>query len=308
MRDAFSSELIKIASENPKVLLLTGDHGYGLFDGLRKKCNSQYVNMGVAEQNMVGVAAGLARSGFLPLVYGLSSFIPIRVLEQIKIDVCHDKLQVIFLGDGAGFVYSHLGTSHQSTEDISVTRAIPNLVILSPADKYEMMSCMQLAYKIGQPVYLRIGKSDRGDVHQNQPNLNIGDLLKLKEGKPGLHFIATGSMVRTAMEISEEYKNISVSSAPCLKPINKEQIINICKENNLIVTLEEHSIYGGLGSIITEIAAEVSEAKVLRIGVKDSFSEFCGTYEYLLKEHGLDLETVKSTISNYLNNNNLQVL
>ena len=171
-----------------------------------------------------------------------------------------------------------------------------------------MMSCMQLAYKIGQPVYLRIGKSDRGDVHQNQPNLNIGDLLKLKEGKPGLHFIATGSMVRTAMEISEEYKNISVSSAPCLKPINKEQIINICKENNLIVTLEEHSIYGGLGSIITEIAAEVSEAKVLRIGVKDSFSEFCGTYEYLLKEHGLDLETVKSTISNYLNNNNLQVL
>ena len=308
MRDAFSSELIKIASENPKVLLLTGDHGYGLFDGLKKKCNSQYVNMGVAEQNMVGVAAGLSRSGFLPLVYGLSSFIPIRVLEQIKIDVCHDKLQVIFLGDGAGFVYSHLGTSHQSTADISVTRAIPNLVILSPADKYEMMSCMQLAYKIGQPVYLRIGKSDRGDVHQNQPNLNIGDLLKLKEGKPGLHFIATGSMVRTAMEISEEYKNISVSSAPCLKPINKEQIINICKENNLIVTLEEHSIYGGLGSIITEIAAEVSEAKVLRIGVKDSFSEFCGTYEYLLKEHGLDLETVKSTISNYLNNNNLQVL
>ena len=139
MRDAFSSELIKIASENPKVLLLTGDHGYGLFDGLRKRCKSQYVNMGVAEQNMVGVAAGLSRSGFLPLVYGLSSFIPVRVLEQIKIDVCHDKLPVIFLGDGAGFVYSHLGTSHQSTEDISVTRAIPNLVILSPADRYDCL-------------------------------------------------------------------------------------------------------------------------------------------------------------------------
>lgn len=307
MRDAFSSELIKIASENPKVLLLTGDHGYGLFDGLRKRCKSQYVNMGVAEQNMVGVAAGLSRSGFLPLVYGLSSFIPVRVLEQIKIDVCHDKLPVIFLGDGAGFVYSHLGTSHQSTEDISVTRAIPNLVILSPADRYEMISCMQLAYKIGEPVYLRIGKSDRGDVHQNQPNFNIGDLLKLKNGKSGLHLIATGSMVKTAMEISKEYKNISLSSAPCLKPINKDQVISICKENKVIVTLEEHSIYGGLGSIISEIAAEVSIAKVLRIGVKDSFSEFCGTYEYLLKEHGLDLKTVKSTISRYLNNNNMQV-
>ena len=110
-------------------------------------------------------------------------------------------------------------------------------------------------------------------------------------------------MVKTAMEISKEYKNISLSSAPCLKPINKDQVISICKENKVIVTLEEHSIYGGLGSIISEIAAEVSIAKVLRIGVKDSFSEFCGTYEYLLKEHGLDLKTVKSTISRYLNNN-----
>ena len=127
MRAAFSDTLVNLARNDPKVLLLTGDHGYALFDQFRKVCPAQYINAGIAEQNMVGMAAGLARSGFRPFVYGLSAFIPIRVLEQIKLDVAHDQLPVVFLGDGAGFVYSHLGTSHQSAEDIACARSIPHL-------------------------------------------------------------------------------------------------------------------------------------------------------------------------------------
>ena len=119
MRDALSDALVGLAKKDPNVILLTGDHGYGLFDDFRRECPKQYINAGIAEQNMVGVAAGLARSGFRPIVYGLSAFVPIRVLEQIKLDVAHDHLPIIFIGDGAGFVYSHLGTSHQSTEDIA---------------------------------------------------------------------------------------------------------------------------------------------------------------------------------------------
>src|ERR1700712_4849555 len=133
---------MRLAVQDPKVLLLTGDHGYALFDAFRKECPSQYINAGIAEQNMVGMAAGLARVGFRPFVDGLSAFVPIRVLEQIKLDVAHDDLPVIFLGDGAGFVYSHLGTSHQSTEDIACTRAIPGLEVLSPADRFEMAATM----------------------------------------------------------------------------------------------------------------------------------------------------------------------
>ena len=305
MRDAFSRELIKIASKDSKVLLLTGDHGYQLYDGLRKEHGDQYLNMGIAEQNMVGFAAGLSRSGFRPLVYGLSSFIPVRVLEQIKIDVCHDKLPVILIGDGAGFVYSVLGTTHQSTEDIAVSRVIPNLTILSPADRFEMESCFNLAYDLKLPVYLRMGKSDRGDVHTVVPKILIGDLLNIHQGESNVHFIATGSMVKTAITLAEEFNNSSVSSAPCLKPINKEQVLDICKNNKLIITLEEHSIYGGLGSIISEIASEISTSKVLKIGVKDRFSEFCGTYEYLLNEHGLDLPSIRSTVNKYLDENPL---
>src|SRR5436309_5779928 len=145
MRNAFSHALVEAARRDSRVLLLTGDHGYALFDEMRRSCPDQYINAGVAEQNMVGVAAGLAKGGFRPVVYGLSAFVPIRVLEQIKMDVCYEHLPVIFIGDGAGVVYSTLGTSHQSTEDIAALYAVPHLSILSPADSAEMTSCLTAA-------------------------------------------------------------------------------------------------------------------------------------------------------------------
>jgi len=145
MREDFSNALVRLALADSKVLLLTGDHGYSLFDEFRKSCPDQYINAGIAEQNMVGMAAGLARVGFRPFVYGLAAFIPIRTIEQIKLDIAHDALPVVLLGDGAGFVYSHLGTSHQSTEDIACTRAIPQLQVLSPADRFEMTAAMDYA-------------------------------------------------------------------------------------------------------------------------------------------------------------------
>src|SRR5215831_3565407 len=146
MRNAFASALIQAARTDPRVLLLTGDHGYALFDEFRRVCPGQYLNAGVAEQNMVGVAAGLAKGGFRPIVYGLSAFVPVRVLEQIKLDVCYEELPVVFIGDGAGVVYSALGSSHQSTEDVAALYALPGLHILSPADDLEMTECMRLAF------------------------------------------------------------------------------------------------------------------------------------------------------------------
>src|SRR5438270_13533078 len=130
MRTAFANALIRAARADERIVLLTGDHGYSLFDEFRRVCPHQYLNAGVAEQNMVGVAAGLAKGGLRPVVYGLSAFVPMRVLEQIKLDVCYEELPVVFVGDGAGLVYSHLGTSHQCTEDIAVLRVQPCLRIV----------------------------------------------------------------------------------------------------------------------------------------------------------------------------------
>ncbi|MCX7087921.1 MAG: hypothetical protein NTV00_07690 [Methylococcales bacterium] len=302
MRAAFSDALVGLAKADPNILLLTGDHGYALFDDFRRECPKQYINAGIAEQNMVGMAAGLARCGFRPFVYGLSAFIPVRVVEQIKLDIAHDKLPVILIGDGAGFVYSHLGTSHQSTEDIACTRAIPNLSIYSPADRFEVTACMEMAYHSMSAVYLRMGKSDRGDVHIAVPIIKAGHLLEIKPGKVGsIAFIATGSLVRTAMDIaSGSYPDAVVWSAPVIKPIDMQQVATICKQHQIIVVLEEHSVLGGLGSAIAEIAAEFAPVRILRIGVQDRFSHYCGTYDYLLQEHGLDRLAIAQRIADFL--------
>ena len=302
MRGAFSEALVRIAKADPNVLLLTGDHGYALFDDFRRELPFQYINAGIAEQNMIGMAAGLARAGFRPFVYGLSAFIPVRVVEQIKLDIAHDNLPVILIGDGAGFVYSHLGTSHQSTEDIACTRAIPHLSIYSPADRFEVTACMDMAYQARAPIYLRMGKSDRGDVHGAVPDTSAGCLLRVNPGQSNeIAFIATGSQVRTAMDIAtDSYPGAAVWSAPIIKPIDREQVTAICVQSRVLIVLEEHSVLGGLGSIITEIAAEFSPVRILRIGVKDRFSQHCGTYQYLLQEHGLDRTAIERRIRAFL--------
>ena len=302
MRGAFSDTLLALAKADPNVLLLTGDHGYALFDAFRHECPNQYINAGIAEQNMVGMAAGLARSGFKPIVYGLAAFIPVRVLEQIKLDVAHDQLPVIFIGDGAGFVYSHLGTSHQSTEDIACTRAIPDLSVYSPADAHELTACMKSAYQSNSAVYIRMGKSDRKIVHPSSVKSKLGDLLSIKQVPDStLAFIATGSLSSTALALANtQYHNASVWSAPFIKPINTNQVIEICKQHQKIITFEEHSVLGGLGSTIAEISSERSPRHILRIGIEDRFSTHCGSYEYLLKEHGLDEGTIAQKIDRFL--------
>jgi transketolase len=303
MRSAFSKNLVAAATADPKILLLTGDHGYSLFDDFRRARPDQFLNAGIAEQNMVGMAAGLAKAGFKPVVYGLSAFVPVRVLEQIKIDVCYEDLPVVFIGDGAGLVYSSLGTSHQSTEDIAVLRAIPKIQILSPCDALEMDYAMTHALQFRAPVYLRMGKSDIGEVHSVPLTQPLGDLIPVRPGSDRQTvFLATGSMVKTATRLAEHFGEYAVWSVPSIIPINHEQIVTLARDSQHIVVLEEHSVSGGLGGAIAEIVAEMrgNRARVIRLGVRDKFSEFCGSYEYLCQEHGIDLDSLKLQLKGQL--------
>jgi transketolase len=300
MRQGFSRALVQAARADERVLLLTGDHGYALFDDFRAACPRQYLNVGVAEQNMVGVAAGLAKGGFRPVVYGLSAFVPIRVLEQIKIDVCYEQLPVMFIGDGAGVVYSHLGSSHQSTEDLAALRALPHLAILSPADAWEMTACMALALAAPGPVYLRMGKADLGEVHSSAPSLSWGQLCLIRPGRGELGFFATGSMVRTALQVAEHWCGSSVWSVPSIKPLDAAQVAAVCRQHRALVVLEEHSIHGGLGSAVAEIASTEAPSWICRVGIRDRFSQYCGSYSYLLKEHHLDVTAIKEQIEKFL--------
>jgi transketolase len=303
MRAAFSTELVRLAKADPSVLLLTGDHGYALFDEFRRECPDQYINCGIAEQNMVGMAAGLAKAGFRPFVYGLAAFIPIRVIEQIKIDIAHDDLPVVMIGDGAGLVYSQLGTSHQSTEDITCTRAIPNLTILSPADRFEMSACIRLAKELGKPVYLRIGKSDLGDVHPGPVNLKVGEMLLVHKGSGRIAMLATGSMVKTALELVDRGFDAEVWSVPSLKPVPASQLDQIVIRVEQLITLEEHSVIGGLGSAVAETMIEKRPLPLCRIGVDDGFTDSCGTWSHLLCKHKIDIDSIRRKIFSFLERN-----
>ena len=300
MRNAFAAALLRTLQDEPRALLLTGDHGYALFDEVRKVCPQQYLNAGIAEQNMVGMAAGLAKGGFLPIVYGLSAFVPVRVLEQIKMDVCYENLPVLFIGDGAGVVYGALGASHQSTEDVAALRALPNLSILSPADDLEMTAAMKLALAARTPVYIRMGKSDLGRVHAREPHLEWGRMLPVKDGGGPLVWLATGSMVSTALIAAEEWPDSAVWSAPSLKPLDDIHVADVCRPHQTVVVLEEHSIYGGLGSAVAEATARHAPTWVCSIGIDDRFSQRCGSYGYLMREHGLDGDSIRQRVYNFL--------
>lgn len=300
MRAAFSKAIVDAAKADPKVLLLTGDHGYALFDDFRKALPDQFINAGIAEQNMVGVAAGLAKAGFKPIVYGLAAFVPVRVLEQIKIDICYENLPVILMGDGAGLVYSHLGTSHQSTEDIACTRAIPGLTVLSPGDRFEMEATMALAFSLNSPVYIRMGKSDRGDIHRTPQTLSAGQMLKVREGSGKTAILATGSMVRMALDLVDQGLDAEVWSVPSIKPLNPAQLNAITQRVGALITIEEHSVIGGLGACVAEAVSAETPLPVCRIGIEDRFSSACGTWDYLLSEHGLNLPSVSAKIQAFL--------
>ncbi len=303
MRQAFSDTLIKLASDDARVVLLTGDHGYALFDEFRQRLPGQYINAGIAEQNMVGMAAGLAKVGMRPIVYGLSAFIPVRVVEQIKIDIAHDNLPVILMGDGAGLVYSHLGTSHQSLEDIAVLRSLPNMSICSPADRFELKACMQFAYQSSSSFYIRMGKADRGDIHNEQLATvdRFHSVIDAGYMPTRLLFLATGSMVASARQLATMYfREADVYSVPVIHPLSTQQLLNLVNEARLIVTFEEHCDAGGLGSAVCETVSAHRPVRVLRLGSPHKFSSHCGTYEYLLAEHGLDTASLKSRIDSAL--------
>ncbi len=298
MRSAFSAAILAAAQADPKVLLLTGDHGYALFDEFRRQCPAQFVNCGVAEQNMVGVAAGLAKAGFKPIVYGLACFVPIRTLEQIKLDVCYEELPVVFIGDGAGLVYSALGSSHQSAEDIAALRAVPHIDILSPCDDAEMHYAMAHALRFERPVYVRMGKSDAGTVHQAPVNVPVGDLLPVRAGGDGgTAYLATGSMVVSALQLAEP-DGSAVWSVPSIKPLNAAQVEALAGRHEQLVVLEEHNRLGGLGGAVAEIVAGMRgpRAQVLRLGINDRFSTFNGSWDYLRREHQIDVASLREQV------------
>jgi transketolase len=291
MRETLSRLLVEAAADDDRFVVLSGDHGYALFDPLRATHGTQFVNVGVAEQNMIGVAAGLTKVGFRPCVYGLAAFVPIRVLEQIKLDLCHASAPVILLGDGAGLVYSTLGVSHQCGEDIACLRPLPNIAIYSPCDEFELEACWREARNANHPCYIRIGKADRPAVHGQRIASTEPQWTNREAAMhPERLIIATGSMTSIATTAARA-EGISCLSVPRLKPLPTD-VVTIAQSYRHIAVVEEHTaaggVYGALAEAIASLPPTTRVPQLLHFGLGPSFTATAGSYEHALSEHDLD--------------------
>ncbi|MBN8539885.1 MAG: transketolase [Deltaproteobacteria bacterium] len=299
MRERLSDLLVKACTADSRRVVLSGDHGYALFDALRKESPKSFINVGVMEQAMVGMAAGLAKSGARPIVYGLSAFIPIRVLEQMKMDVCHVGYPVIFLGDGAGLVYSTLGASHQCGEDVAALKPLPGMKIFTPADAEELEAVFNEALATNGPCYIRIGKSDRPAVSDERLSSTAPRLLrKTSSERPIL--VTMGSMTAFGNQLAGEF-DLGHLSVLRVKPIHKElvEILHTAKE---IWVLEEHHRSGGLASTISDALIDegYSVPKMKIWSLKDQFVHTCGSYQHALSEHQLSDQQVRQSFGQNL--------
>jgi transketolase len=301
MRDAFFDSLFEIARKDKDVILITADTGAICHDKFKKVLPDQYINIGIAEQNMVGVAAGLALAGKTVYIYAIIPFVTMRCYEQIRINLCCMNLPVKVVGIGAGFDYSTLGPTHHGTEDISLIRSLPDIDIYSPSDSLSAALLAKVSYRIPGPVYIRLDRTGYPAVYKKAADIGIRKGFSvLKKGRD-LCIIATGRMVCTAIEAAKRLADHSVDAGVIdlfrIKPIEIKTLLAAVGKGRRIVTLEEHFISGGMGeSIAAELASLKSAPKAKIIGINNNFCRKYGTREYLLRLNGLDANSVTEDI------------
>ncbi len=299
-RATLGMALLEISQKMKDLIVLSGDVSTSAgLDRFRKLNPIQYVELGISEQNMIGVATGLSSENFNVVTTTFAPFQTIRCCEQIKINLGYMKHKVTLVGLASGLALGNLGYTHCCIEDIGILRSIPNLVIMSPADSLETVKCLQESLKSDKSVYIRLtGVSNNPMIYNKDYELKIGKSLKLLDGKD-LTIFSNGRMVYNSLKAAEKLKKegifASVINMHTIKPIDTDAI-KIASKNKLIVTVEEHNIIGGLGSAIAEnLSEENTSSKLIRIGIKDNYTSG-GSYEYLQKKHGLDPDNIVENI------------
>ena len=295
-REAYGKALVKLSNLNDKVVVLDADLSKSTKTAeFKAVAPERFINMGIAEGNMMGVAAGLATCGKIPFASSFAMFAAGRAFEQIRNSICYPKLNVKVCATHAGLTVGEDGATHQSVEDISLMRSIPNMVVINPADAVETEAAILAIADYDGPCYVRLGRLAVETINdENNYKFELGKGITLAEGKD-VTIVATGMMVQLALEAKEELAkegiNAKVINIHTIKPIDNELLINAAKETGAVVTAEEHSIIGGLGSAVSEVLAEAYPVPVVKVGIKDTFGE-SGKPDQLLKKYGLTVESI----------------
>jgi transketolase len=299
MRTTFARTLGELAERDPRVFLLTGDLGFSVLEPFRERFPKRFVNVGVAEQNMLGIAAGLAHSGQVVFVYSIANFPTLRCLEQIRNDVCYHELPVRIVSVGGGLAYGSAGYTHHGVEDLAVMRALPGLSVFAPGDPIETELITTALLDLAGPAYLRLGKASEPAVHEARPELVPGRAHLLQDGSD-VTLIATGGMLFAAREAARELASrhglsVRLLSMHTLKPLDELAVVRAANETRLLVTCEEHSCIGGLGSAVADVLAALPapRARLVKFALPDRASEVVGSQRYLLSRLGSIVERVQ---------------
>jgi transketolase len=297
MRDAFVRKLTQLAQADDRIMLVTGDLGFGVLTDFAKKFPRQYLNAGVAEQNMTGLAAGMALDGRIVFTYSIANFPTLRCLEQIRNDAAYHDANVKVVSIGGGFSYGVLGMSHHATEDLAIMRSIPNVTVASPGCLWEVEAVTEALSTQPGTCFLRLDKSNAGNTRLPAEDFQFGRIRTLRQGNDGAIF-ATGGIVKTALEVSEllerEGRSIRVLSVHSLKPLDVGTVTSVCRDVGAVLTLEEHVVDGGLGGLIAETSLEAGwpPRRFYRMGLRGGFNSIVGSQEYMRARCGLDSPAV----------------
>ncbi len=301
MRDEFIRTLTDLAKNDRDIMLITGDLGFGVLTKFWTDLPAQFVNAGVAEQNMTGLAAGMALEGKTVFTYSIANFPTLRCLEQIRNDACYHGAAVKVVAIGGGFAYGSLGITHHATEDIAIMRALPDITVIAPGDPAEVAAATRAIAALPGTCYLRLGRGGEPRVHQGEIEFTVGKAIRLFSGSD-IAIIATGGILKQAADAREALittgLDVALYSMHTVKPLDCEAIAEAARTAKLIVTVEEHSVVGGLGGAVAETIAQLPSAKAALkiIGLEAGFSSVVGDQEYLRGVYGLSAEEIAQTI------------
>lgn len=292
MRNHVIAELEKVALADSRVMLLTADLGFSVVENFAKLYPKRYVNVGIAEQNLAGIAAGLALEGNMVFVYSIGNFPTLRCIEQIRNLICYHNANVKILAVGGGFAYGDLGMTHHATEDIAMMRALPNMRVYVPSDVNEAVSCFRELISYDGPGYLRMARGKERNIFPEGYSFHTSGVNCLKKCGSDVNILFSGTIgsesVKLQQLLEESGIDCGLYSLPHIKPINQADVLDIAKRCKLIVTMEEHNVIGGLGGAVAEtLASERNHARLMRTGLQDVFTSEVGNQEYLRDYYGL---------------------
>jgi transketolase len=297
MRDAFAKEMTDLATQRPELALLSGDIGNRMFDSFKEVAPGRFFNCGIAEANMMSMAAGMALSGLRPVIYTITPFTTTRCFEQIRVGVAYHQAPVVIVGTGSGLSYAELGPTHHSLEDLAILRTLPGVNVLAPADSAELVAQLREALNSPYPTYMRIGKKGEPPLHDPEASLGIGKAQMLRDGRD-LLVVGVGPILGEAIKASEALiskgLSVAVASLGGVKPLEDAFLQEMAKRFPRWLSLEAHGITGGLGSALLEWLADnqVTNVRLRRLAVPDTYLHELGNQAYTRSRLGLDAESL----------------